>query len=110
MALGNETAPETHPYGVSLDFKKAFDSVDWTLSSELLHSLGLPNHVLKPLSDMWNRQTRWCTFGRAVAASPIQGVQAILQGDPFGPLAMAVLLAPVIRRIQVSHPATFQAP
>ena len=35
-ALQNETSPSSHPYAVSLDFSKAFDSCDWQLAVQLL--------------------------------------------------------------------------
>ena len=57
---------------------------------------------------MWENQVRWVSFGSCVAKSPIRQIPALLQGDPFAPLAMSLIIAPVVRRIHDRHPQIFQ--
>ena len=48
-ALQNQTDAATHPYGMSLDYKKAFDSVDYVICLRLFEALGIPGPILKAL-------------------------------------------------------------
>ena len=85
------------------DFQKCFDSVDWTL---VLSLSGLPPAVTGPLGDMWKHQVRWFTYGNQVHQEPVQDCRAILQGDLWGPLALAAVLAGPLRKIRerIPHP------
>jgi hypothetical protein len=93
VALANEAGPDSHPYGVSLDFRKAFDSVDWSTAIRLLRRAGLPTAIAAPLGAMWERQRRWIGFGGSIYPDPIRNVLALPQGDPFSPVALALVLA-----------------
>ena len=86
-------------YGVSLDFKKAFDSVDWSLSAALLRRAGVPWKVMNAIEGMWQNHVRWCTFGQQVHEEPITKVWGLPQGDPWSPAALAVVLAGPVRKI-----------
>ena len=107
-ALQNETSPSSHPFVASLDFCKAFDSCDWQLAVQLLQRAGIPDSVCRCLQGMWENQVRWVSFGSCVAKSPIRQIPALLQGDPFAPLAMSLIIAPIVRRIHDRHPQIFQ--
>lgn len=100
LAFQQHLVNHNFPLGASLDFSKCFDSVDWILVHSLLSRIGLPPAVTGPLKDMWQNQERWFTFGGQVHPETLSKCHAILQGDPFGPLALAVTLAGPLRRIK----------
>ena len=89
---------EVFPIAASWDFAKAFDSIDWEIAVPLLGRIGLPPKVVACLGDMWRHQRRWISLGGHVHPEPLLGCRAILQGDPFGPLTLACLLAGPLRR------------
>ena len=108
LAMQNETSFQSHPYAASLDFQKAFDSADWSLVVQLLPRAGVPDAIVSALAGMWKSQTRWVTLGTCVAKRPLRNLAALLQGDPWAPLGLSLVLAPVIRRIASRIPAGFQ--
>ena len=86
------------------DFRKAFDSVDWPTAIRLLRRAGLPNEIAAPLGTMWQKQRRWIGFGGSTYVEPIRGVLALPQGDPFSPVALALVLAGPAFKIARSLP------
>ena len=86
-------------YGVTLDFKKAFDSADWPLSLHLLQRAGTPRAVLNAVGAMWRQQQRWCTFGKCCDPSPVKNPLGLAQGDPWSPIGLAVILAGPARKL-----------
>ena len=80
-------------YGVTLDFKKAFDSADWPLSLHLLQRVGTPRAVLNAVGAMWRQQQRWCTFSKCCDPSPVKNPLGLAQGDPWSPIDWRLSLA-----------------
>ena len=99
LSLTQETTPESHPFGASLDFAKAFESVDWQITVPLLTRAGVPEPVVRALAGAWTQQQRWVTFGAHVDPRKIKNVHSLLQGDPWSPFCMGLLLAGPARRM-----------
>ena len=95
-------------YAASLDFAKAFDSIDVTVVLHILRLSGLPVAIVDLLAAQWQQQQRWAVFGGAVHPTPMTHVRAIPQGDPWSMWAIACLLAPVLREAQMMHPQVRQ--
>ena len=100
LAFQNEASADRFGFEVSLDFSKAFDYVDWELAHMLLTRAGLPANVLGPIKNMWENQTRWFSYGGAISPNPLKNCRAILQGDPWGSLALAVLVSAPFRKLK----------
>lgn len=107
LSLLNETNATSHPFGVSLDFNKAFDSCDWALALTLMRRAGMPSAICTAISSAWQAHTRWVTFGSNVDPRPVVGSPALMQGDPFAPYAMALILAAPLRKISQTLPQSF---
>ena len=107
LSWQNEGVSELRPYGVSLDFAKAFDSTDWATAEPLLRRAGIPEGVVRALTANWRNQRRWISFGKCVSQYPLLQCPALLQGDPWSPYCMALVLAPVLRKLQSVCPQTF---
>ena len=93
-----------HDFAASLDFDKFFDTVDPALACKALEQMGVPNALVRLISDAWHRQIRWVSFGGAIDPRPITGIKAIPQGDPWSMWAVAALLKPVLVKLQQGHP------
>ena len=93
---------------MSLDFAKAFDSCDWQLAIPLMIKAGLPSKIALCVQAMWASQKRWFSFGHCIAKNPLTNICALPQGDPWAPCAMALMLAPAIRKISEEIPDVFQ--
>ena len=85
LVLRGECPASSFQYGLALDYKKAFDSVNTELGLHLLKRVGLPQNVLGLLSSQWRNQTRWLSFAGAIHAEPLTKVPSLPQGDPFFP-------------------------
>ena len=83
LVLRGECPASSFQYGLALDYKKAFDSVNTELGLHLLKRVGLPQNVLGLLSSQWRNQTRWLSFAGAIHAEPLTKVPSLPQGDPF---------------------------
>jgi hypothetical protein len=108
LSLTQETTPESHPFGASLDFAKAFESVDWQITVPLLTRAGVPAPVVRALESVWAQQQRWVTFGAHVDPRKIQNVHSLLQGDPWSPFCMGLLLAGPARKMTQENPHIHQ--
>ena len=93
LVLRGECPASSFQYGLALDYKKAFDSVNTELGLHLLKRVGLPQNVLGLLSSQWRNQTRWLSFAGAIHAEPLTKVPSLPQGDPFSPLTLALMLS-----------------
>lgn len=71
------------PFWASLDFAKAFDSIEVSVALEVLGLLGA----------QWRAQKRWIKYGGAVAQQPLQQVRALPPGCPWSPVAMSAIMA-----------------
>ena len=97
--------PELYPYGLALDYKKAFDSLNCSLGLHLLQKVGVPTKILGLLASQWQRQTRWLSLGGAIHAEPLQNVPSLPQGDPWSPITLALVLSCPARRCARIFPA-----
>ena len=82
------------PFCCSLDYSKAFDSVDFSICVALFRKIGLNIQICNLLQHQWTNHKRWITFGGAVAPHPLDGCLGLPQGDPWSPFALALTLAP----------------
>ena len=92
------------PFWCGLDYKKAFDSLDFSIPLRILKFLGLPPQIHGLLQHQWTNHKRWIAFGGAAAKSPLTGCQGLPQGDVFSPIALALTLRPVLERVNVLVP------
>ena len=99
-ALDIEFDAEEHPFAMALDFQKAFDSLDYTISLSVFQRLGLSAPVLNLLRFQWQTHRRWPCFAGAVSPHCLSNCLGLPQGDPFSPCALAVVLALPIRHVQ----------
>ena len=106
LSLTQETTPDSHPFGAFLDFAKAFESVDWQIT--VLTRAGVPAPVVRALESAWAQQQRWVTFGAHVDPRKIQNVHSLLQGDPWSPFCMGLLLAGPARKMTQENPHSIQ--
>ena len=105
LILRGECPPELYPYGLALDYMKAFDSLNCSLGLHLLQKVGLPKQILGLLASQWQRQTRWLSLGGAIHAEPLQNVPSLPQGDPWSPITLALVLSCPARRCARIFPA-----
>ena len=108
LALGEEAPSATHAFGCSLDFQKAFDSADWPTAWALLQRCGIAVGTLRALRGMWSGHTRWFACGNHVDPEPLTGVPALMQGDSWAPLAMALVLSGPHKHACRQHPRSCQ--
>ena len=99
-ALDIEFDPAEYPFAVALDFQKAFDSLDSTISISVFQRLGLPAPVLNLLRFQWQTHRRWPCFAGAVSPQCLSDCLGLPQGDPFSPCALAVVLTLPMRLVQ----------
>ena len=45
------------------------------------------------LEDQWKRHVRWVSYAGAVAKEPLRGARGLPPGDPWAPVALALLLS-----------------
>ena len=77
-------------YIASLDYSKAYDLLDPSVTKNLLVHLGWePNFVLVA-TKVWLYQERWVSFGVRTHAVRTPVAPAMPQGDPLGPLVIAL--------------------
>ena len=74
---------------MSLDFCKAFDLLDPCVTRAALVHVGWDARLVRLLTVVWQQQQRFVTYGSHTAARLLIG-PAMAQGDPFGPLIMAI--------------------
>ena len=99
-ALDIEFDAKEHPFAMALDFQKAFDSMDYTISLSVFHRLCLPAPVLNLLRFQWQTHRRWPCFAGAVSPQCLSDCLGLPQGDPFSPCALAVVLTLPMRHVQ----------
>mmetsp|Transcript_135111 Transcript_135111/g.431341 ORF Transcript_135111/g.431341 Transcript_135111/m.431341 type:complete len:1016 (-) Transcript_135111:93-3140(-) len=109
VEIAMEADLKGYEFGCSLDFLKAFDSVEPLLAVTRMREWGLPKQVCDLLYDQWRRQVRWASIGGAVCEEPIRGARALPQGDAFAPMALAAMLGVPHQRAMVRVPQSVQA-
>ena len=73
VAAEVDFGPERFPYGAALDYRKAFDSLDWPLAIVALRGLKVPDSILNLLRHQWANQVR-------VPLRPFTAAQGCLRG------------------------------
>ena len=79
-----------HGYLLTLDYSKAFDCIDASLSHELLRAHGWPSRIISLLSATSQLQCRFVQWDHHTHPDPLNASQIQPQGDPFGPLMMSL--------------------
>ena len=85
--------PDQWPHGVMLDYAKAFDSTDAQLCIDLFQRTNMPSPIISLIKDQWANHSRWLSFGGATLQNPLTQAKGIPQGDPWAPVALALLLS-----------------
>ena len=58
LSFTEEFTTSSHPFGISLDYAKAFDSSDHEVASALLNRAGVPGGVMRALTAIWKHHDR----------------------------------------------------
>ena len=89
-----DAALQKYKFGVSLDFKHAFDCVDLGLMKGTFEEvLPAPCKIWsRLLLFQWQNSSRWVGYGGCLYSAPFKSSCGIPQGDPCSPLVLAVLL------------------
>ena len=63
----------------------------------VMRHMGCPQVILQLVAHQWATHGRWATFAGAASRRALLGSRGLPQGDVWAPMALAVVLAPVIR-------------
>ena len=77
-------------YLASLDYSKAYDLLDPGVTKALLVHVGWDPSFVEVATKVWLYQERWVSFGAHTHAIRTPVAPAMPQGDPLGPLVMAL--------------------
>ena len=102
-ALNTDFAGSQFGFGLTLDYTKAFDSCDHKLAIELFRRAGVHPQTCALLQNQWNKQKRWLSCGGALYPKVWTECPALLQGDPFAPLALAAILTSPLKHSQTEN-------
>ena len=91
---------------MSLDFQKAFDTVNPQLGLMCLKHLGMPEPMLVMLRQVWQQQ-RWLNFQGEFLSHPIQVSASLPQGDACSPLTLLALMTGLTKHIMHNEPQPF---
>ena len=92
-AAGILDAYGRHGYLASLDFTKCFDLLRPTACSALLKQNGFCHMMSDLCCQFWTKHVRWCTWQQVTDHTVLcSGHMAVPQGDPWGPLMIALYL------------------
>ena len=100
-----ENGPGTHPFGMCLDYQKAFDSADHDLGIEVLRRLAFPRCIVNLISHQWEHKRR-ISFADNISETPVTHARGLPQGDPWSPIILALLLVLPMRRQMRLFPGT----
>lgn len=101
--LQNETT--NYPFGLSLDYAKAFDSTDGNFAIAVFRHWGIPDTLCNTIWDMWQKQARWVAWSNNLAKDPITDTWSLPQGDPWSPLGLAAVLSGPARKVEHQCPS-----
>ena len=79
-------------YGGTLDYSQCYDMMHPEIAGFTMREAGLDHGVTSVLEDAWTRQERWMTWDGHTAKWRMQGIEAMPQGDPWGPLALNIYM------------------
>eukprot|EP00928_Gymnodinium_smaydae_P014238 TRINITY_DN15187_c0_g1_i4.p1 TRINITY_DN15187_c0_g1~~TRINITY_DN15187_c0_g1_i4.p1 ORF type:complete len:1277 (+),score=95.69 TRINITY_DN15187_c0_g1_i4:1051-4881(+) len=87
-------------YGGSLDYSACYDSMDPEISVEVMREIGFPNWVLEPMREVWGSASRYICYGGNVEQQAVAAGDATPQGDPWGPLLMAIWMCAGLKNVR----------
>ena len=87
-------------YILTLDYGKAFDSIDTRLSCQLLLRHGWPASIVKFLGSVWGNQRRFIQWDHHTHNQPLDASCVQPQGDPLGPLVMSLWVMAGVMAVQ----------
>ena len=89
---GNYFVLSTKGFGGTLDYAKAYGSMDVRGTVLLLKRAGWPRGIAEVVGSLWSRQLRWVVWEGHVDATPLMA-SCTPQGCPFGPIALSLWMA-----------------
>ena len=75
-------------FGGTLDYTQCYDMMHPELATHALRESGINGSVCNILATAWAGQERWIIWDGHTSAERLTGVEAMPQGDPWGPLTL----------------------
>ena len=72
----------------TLDYTQCCDMMHPDVAAEVMVCAGYSEEVAAILGKSWISQKRWIQWDRHTNAEFLKGIEAMPQGDPFGPLVL----------------------
>eukprot|EP01059_Diplonema_ambulator_P025800 TRINITY_DN428_c0_g3_i5.p1 TRINITY_DN428_c0_g3~~TRINITY_DN428_c0_g3_i5.p1 ORF type:complete len:1329 (+),score=230.13 TRINITY_DN428_c0_g3_i5:197-4183(+) len=91
-------------FGISVDFKKCFDTIPHGVTFSLVERMGISNCVLKPIRGIYANLERRLKFPQGVG-EVFHTTNGILQGCPISPIFINAILATATKRVKEVSPA-----
>ena len=88
-----------HGFLLTMDYSKAFDCLDSSLSCRLLQAHGWPSALVDLLAATWDRQERFVQWDHHIHQDTLDASRVQPQGDPWGPLLMSLWAQAGVRTV-----------
>ena len=86
---------------LSLDFYKAFDSVEWNYLFKVLHKMEVPVSFIKWVKLIYNSNTSY-VINKGELSEPVELSRGLFQGSLLSPLLFLVAIEPLVEAIHRS--------
>ena len=83
----------TDGFGGTLDYSQCYDMMSPKVTAQAFREAGFSNQVTSVLEDLWVGQSRWVEWNGHISPDKLVNVEAIPQGDAFGPLALNIFMS-----------------
>ena len=91
-------------YCLALDYRKAFDSMDYILPILVMQQIGVPVQLCNLIRYQWDNHKRWCSFNGTVHPQTLVTSKGIPQGDSWSPIALSLALSILFNRTKCPMP------
>eukprot|EP01059_Diplonema_ambulator_P013414 TRINITY_DN23937_c0_g2_i1.p1 TRINITY_DN23937_c0_g2~~TRINITY_DN23937_c0_g2_i1.p1 ORF type:complete len:461 (+),score=88.51 TRINITY_DN23937_c0_g2_i1:121-1383(+) len=91
-------------YGISVDFKKCFDTIPHEVTFSLVERMGISKDILKPIKGIYASLERRLKFPQGVG-EVFRTTNGILQGCPISLIFINAILATATKRVKEVSPS-----
>ena len=91
---------------IYLDFSKAFDKLDFQLTLQKLHNLGVTGKIFNWLQSFLTNRKQ-CVYISGVKSSYEEVMSGVPQGSVVGPLLFLIMLGDIDAEVTTAHVASF---